>query len=57
MKRKLKLKRWVKSTLIAIAAIGVLVLSAITLDKHYNNAVEECVAGGNTRVFCENTLR
>ena len=55
--KRYRLKRWVKKTLIAIAAIGVLVLSAIALDKHYRNAVEDCVAGGNARVFCENTLR
>lgn len=55
--KRYKLKRWVKKTLLAIVVIGVLVLSAIILDKHYNNAVEDCIAGGNTRVFCENTLR
>ena len=55
--KRYKLKKKVKNTLIAIGVIGVLVLSAIILDKHYNNAVEDCIAGGNTRVFCENTLR
>lgn len=55
--KRYKLKKKVKKTLLAIGVIGVFVLSAIILDKHYNNAVEQCVAGGNTRVFCENTLR
>ena len=55
--KKFKLKRRFRKTLITILVIGVLVLSAIILDKHYNNAVEQCIAGGNTRVFCENTLR
>lgn len=35
--------------------IGVLVLGAILmlLNKDYNNAVEKCIAGGNTRHYCE----
>lgn len=55
--KKYKLKRKVRRVLLAVLVVSVLVLSAIILDKHYRNAVEDCVAGGNTRVFCENTLR
>lgn len=35
--------------------LGILVLGAIMtlLNKDYNDAVEKCVAGGNTRHYCE----
>jgi hypothetical protein len=55
--KRYRLKKKVKNTLIAIGVIGVFVLSAIILDKHYRNAIESCVAGGNPRTFCENVLR
>ncbi len=55
--KKFKLKRRLRKALITLLVIGVLVLSAIMLNKHYRNAVKDCVAGGNARVFCENALR
>lgn len=55
--KKFKLKRRLRKALITLLVIGVFVLFAFILDKHYNNAVEDCIASGNTRVFCENTLR
>ena len=53
MKRKLKLKKWVKTTLIIIA-IGVLVVMS---NKQYDNAIKECVNSGHSQYFCENGLR
>ena len=55
--KRYKLKPWVKKTLLIMGVVGVLVLLAIILDNHYKRAVEQCVEGGNPRVFCENTLR
>ena len=57
MKKKLKLKSWVKKTLLAIGVIGAFAMLTTISNNHYRNAVESCVAGGNTRTFCENTLR
>lgn len=55
--KKFKLKRKVRNVLMTIVLIALFVLCVFVLDAHYRNAVEDCVAGGNTRVFCENTLR
>lgn len=53
MKKKLKLKKWVKVTLIVIA-IGLLgIISMI----QYNNAVEDCVKAGHSKYFCERALK
>lgn len=35
--------------------LGVLVIGAFIVlsNNNYNNAVEKCIAGGNTRHYCE----
>ena len=53
MKKKLKLKNWVKITLIAIA-VGVLGILSI---MQYNNAVNDCVSAGHSKSYCERGLK
>lgn len=57
MKTKLRLRKPVKITLIAIAAIGVLAMLFGILNIQYNNAVNRCVEAGNSKTYCENYLR
>lgn len=57
MKTKLRLRKQVKITLIAIAAIGVLAMLFGILNIHHNNAVNRCVEAGNSKTYCENYLR
>ena len=54
MKKKLRLKRWVKETLLIIATIGVLVMCFKVLDS--TDAVNECVAAGHSQYYCEKGL-
>ena len=53
MKKKLKLKNWVKVTLIVIA-IGVL---GILSTMQYNNAIKDCVSAGHSKSYCERGLK
>lgn len=53
MKKKLKLKKGVKVTLIVIA-IGVLGILSI---MQYNDAVNDCVSAGHSKYFCERALK
>lgn len=53
MKKKLKLKKEVKITLIVIA-IGVLGILAM---MQYSNAVNDCVSAGHSKSFCERVLK
>lgn len=42
-----------KKLLQILGIVIVLALIFMILNKDYNNAVEKCVAGGNTRHYCE----
>ena len=53
MKKKLKLRKWVKVTLIVIA-IGVLVVFSI---EFQNNAINDCVSAGHSKSYCERGLQ
>ena len=53
MKKKLKLKSWVKETLIAIAAIGVLVVLNAISNNQYEQGVINCVNAGYSQEYCE----
>jgi hypothetical protein len=57
MKKKYKLKKGVKNTLITILGIGVLVIVLIGMNNQYDNAVKDCVAGGNSQDYCEAKLK
>lgn len=57
MKTKLRLRKQVKITLIAIAAIGVLAMLYGILNIQFNNAVDRCIEAGNSKTICENYLR
>ena len=51
--RKLKLRRWVKVTLIAIGFITLFIIS----NNHTNKAIEQCVKAGHSQSYCENGLK
>lgn len=36
-----------------ILFIGVLIMMLSIINKNYNNAVNKCIEGGNSRQFCE----
>lgn len=57
MKTRLRLRKPVKITLIAIAAIGVLAMLFGILNLQYSNAVDRCIKAGNSKTYCENNLR
>lgn len=52
--KKLKLKNWVKETLVVIAAIGVLVVCFKALDTR--DDIKECVELGHSQYYCEKGL-
>lgn len=53
MKKKLKLRKWVKVTLIVIATIGVLAM----FNKGTDRAIQSCIEAGNSVTFCERVLK
>ena len=54
MKKKLRLKNWVKKTLIVIATIGVLVVCFKALDTRED--IKECVELKHSQYYCEKGL-
>ena len=53
MKKKLRLRSWVKKTLI----ITTLVATVVFQNVSYENAVRTCIQNGNNISYCENGLR
>lgn len=51
--RRLKLRSWVKYTLVGIAIIVFFIVS----NAETNKAVDQCVKAGHTQTYCENGLR
>ena len=54
MKKKSKLRNWVKKTLMTITIIGVLVVCFKALDTRED--VKECVELGHSQYYCEKGL-
>lgn len=52
MKKKYRLKRWVKETLIGIGLIALMVLLLIGLSKESEAFVDNCMAAGNSQSTC-----
>lgn len=46
----------VKSIIALIIIIGSLIVLAVSINNMTINAIEKCVAGGNSRTFCESEL-
>ena len=56
MKKKYVLKSWVKEVLFYTGCILAMILLLMSINKMTNDAIEQCVAGGNDRGFCEREL-
>lgn len=52
MKKKYRLKKWVKETLIGIGVVALLVLLLIGLSKESEAFVDSCMAAGNSQSTC-----
>ena len=50
---KKEVKKIMKGFIKIILFIGVLIMMLSVINKNYDNAVENCVKGGNSRQFCE----
>lgn len=51
--KKLKLRNWVKTTMVMLSVVGIFVL----LNNQYENAVDECVNNGQSYAVCFNNLK
>lgn len=56
MKKKYRLKRWVKVVLNAMLVMAILTIICVLSYKEYKKAVNDCVAGGNSREWCERVV-
>ena len=50
--KKMKLRAWVK----VVITLSILVAVVILADNYTKKAVDQCIAGGNSRTYCEKVL-
>lgn len=56
MKKKLRLKSWVKEAILIILAIGVLFMAIKYIGEKTEEAIKDCVNDGHSRYYCEKGL-
>ena len=55
-KQDMRLRRWVKVAIAIIITITIMMLFNI-VEKDTEKAIENCVEAGNSRTYCERSLR
>ena len=53
MKKKLKLKSWVKQAMLAITILPILLIVVISLNELDKGFVENCMSNGYSKFYCE----
>ncbi len=53
MKKKLKLKSWVKQAMLAITILLILLIVVISLNELDKGFVENCMSNGYSEFYCE----
>lgn len=53
MKRRLKLKPWVKQSMLAITILPILLMTVISLNELDKGFVESCMSNGYSQTYCE----
>lgn len=56
MKKKLRLKSWVKDAILIILAIGILVMCIKFIGENTQEAIKDCVNAGHSQYYCEKGL-
>ena len=53
MKKRLKLKPWVKQLMLAITILPILLMTIISLNELDKGFVENCMSNGYSQTYCE----
>ena len=56
MKKKLRLKGWVKELILMILILGTLFMCLKYIGESTDKAIKECVASGHSQYWCEKGL-
>ena len=51
--KRLKLRKWVKVTLVIIGVMVAFIIS----NNHYNRSIDKCIKTGHTQGYCETGLK
>ena len=56
MKKKIRLKSWVKEAILLFLAIGILVMCIKFISEGTRDAIRDCVNSGHSEYYCERGL-